>query len=743
MLSTTGNHPVCPIGEASTRTLPDLCKDDHPAGYRRSHSSPKRENPSARPEWRGCLGSSAAAFRHGTTRRSSHLRSLSLLLVLWPTPVRGQNDVTIVRPKLATVVYDRRGGLLGEVGSETRTWVSLSDLPRIVGQAFVATEDRRFYQHNGVDVIGILGAVRDNVLHGLGTRGASTISQQLIGAMYPTEVNRRERTIGRKLREAEMARALERRNSKAQILEAYLNYINFGHGWYGIESAARHYFGVHASALRLAQVALLAALPNAPAHYDPRAYPDRAMARRALVLQRMRDEEYITPQAAAAAQTEPLELAADDGYSARAPWIVEWVRQWLSERVGLATVNAGGLAVYTTVDPAVQQAAHASLVAGLARVESLPGYRWPRFRTLGAAPDSAGSTPYLQGLLVALEPHTGDVLALEGGREFRDSQFDRARLAMRQPGSAFKPFVYATALARGIPPTALVPNAPFTLRGDDGAMWTPENSDGEWSGPVTMRTALVRSLNVPTIRLAMEAGVDSVVALARRFGLTTSLPAVPSVAIGSAEVRPLELIAAYGAFANLGSLASPRLVTAVRGPDGSSIYAVPMVQRQVVLDSRVAFQVVDILQDAVRTGTGAAALHGLPSTLSVAGKTGTTNDNADAWFVGFTPNLVAGVWLGFDKRHTIAATAYGGTLAAPIWAEFATLVYARRPTPAPWQPPAGLSALRVRRADGRPMLGDTTDLSCTEYFLRGTPTSASESRAARLLRRLRQLLSTP
>jgi len=600
----------------------------------------------------------------------------------------------------------------------------------------VATEDRRFYQHDGVDVIGLVGAVRDNMLRGFGARGASTITQQLIGSMYPSEVDRRQITLRRKLREAEMARALERRHSKAEILEAYLNYIHLGHGWYGVEAASRHYFGKSASNLSLPEAALLTAIANAPALFDPRAHPDRALRRRNLVLGRMLDERFVTRGEARAATREPLRLAPDDGFSARAPYLVEWVRRWLVERYGLTAVNTGGLAVTTTVDPEIQRAARSSLAAGLARVESLPGYRWPRYDSRSARVPT-GRTAYLQGAIIAFDPVSGDVLGMEGGRDFRDSEFDRATQARRQPGSAFKPFVYAAALVQGLPPTTLLADSPLVLPRGDGSQWIPENSDRSWSGPVTMRTALVRSLNVPTIRLALTTGLDSVESLAHRLGITTPIPHVGPSAIGAAEVRPLELVAAFGVFATLGVSAPPRVVTLVQGSAGLPVYEAPPVQRDTVLDPRVAFQVVDMLRDAVTRGTGTAAVRGLPAGLPVAGKTGTSNENTDVWFVGMTPDLVAGVWLGFDRPRTITAGAFGGTLAAPIWGRFAAQVYASRSIPAPWVPPPGLVTLRVRRIDGAYAPDDSTDAAYAEYYLEGTE-PVGRGAVLRLLRRLRR-----
>lgn len=640
----------------------------------------------------------------------------------------------IVRPPQSTVVYDRDGGLLAEIGTESRSWIRIVDLPAYVGQAFVATEDRRFYQHDGVDVVGVIGAIRDNILHGFGSRGASTITQQLVGAMNC--VDRRDISLARKAREAEFARGLERRHTKSEILEGYLNYINFGHGWYGVESAARHYFGKRAAELSLAEVAVLAALPKSPGGYDPRANPGAAIRRRNTVLALMEAQGYISAVQRNTAATTPLRTVPNEGYSVRAPYVAEWVRQWLIERYGLSAVNASGMIVFTTVDAYLQAAAESALTRGLARVESLPGYRWPRYGAPRAPTATRGArTPYLQGLMVGLDPANGDVLALVGGRDFRDSEFNRATQGLRQAGSAFKPFVFAAALAQGIDPTLLLEDAPIDLPRGDGTRWLPENSDGTWSGKVTMRTALVRSINIPTIHLALRAGMDSVVATARRMGVSTAIPPFPATAIGAADVRPLDLIGAYAGFAGLGVSVPPRVVMLVQDAAGTPIYEAPAITPQSVLDPRTAYQVTSMLQDAVRRGTGTAARAGLPDSLPVAGKTGTTNDNADVWFVGYTPNLVAGVWLGFDQRQTITRSAFGGTLAAPIWNLFARRAFQRRPIPAPWVVPPGLVAVRVRRSDGLMASNDTTDATVNEYFVEGTePTTGAV--AQRVLRRL-------
>jgi 1A family penicillin-binding protein len=669
----------------------------------------------------------------GVSRTFPLIAALAFATAL-PLAAQTERVVQIVRPPLATVVLDRNGGLLAEIGPEARTWVRLVDLPSWLGQAFVATEDRRFYLHDGVDMVGVLGAVRDNILHGFGSRGASTITQQLIGAMG--YVDRSDISPGRKLREWDYARQLERRHTKAEILEAYINWINFGNAWYGVEAASRHYFGKSARDVTLAEAAVLAALPQSPVHFDPRTNPAAAVRRRNLVLQRMEEQRYITAAQRRAAAATPLRVVPDNGFSVRAPYVVEWVRQWLVDRYGIATVNNGGLTVVTTVDPALQAAANRALALGLARTESIPGYRWPRYGA-ATAPVRAGRTPYLQGLLVALDPRSGDVLALVGGRDYRDSEFNRAVQGLRQAGSAFKPFVYAAALEAGMLPSDLIDDSPLDLPRGDGTRWRPENSDGTFSGPVTLRSALARSINVPAVRTAQSVGIDSVISVARRMGITTPIPPFLATSIGAADVRPIELIASFSAFANLGTWTPPRVITVVQDQHGLPIWEpLPVVPVQ-VLDSGVAFRITSILQEAVERGTGVSARrYGPPADLPIAGKTGTTNDNADVWFVGYTPNLVAGVWLGFDQRQGIARGAFGGTLAAPVWSLFAREAYRRLPVPPPWTPPEGLVAARVRRDDGRYAPGDTSAATVTEWFVAGTEPTR-EGIGQRLLRRLR------
>jgi penicillin-binding protein 2D len=617
----------------------------------------------------------------------------------------------IIDPPQSTVVYARDGSLLGEIGREVRTSVPLASLPAYVPRAFVAVEDHRFYQHNGVDVVGVLGAIKDRVI-GRRIRGASTITQQLVGNMHPDIVDRRDLSLDRKLREQDAAREMERHYTKAQILEAYLNQIPFGHGWFGIDAAARHYFGKSAGELTLAEAATLAALPRSAPYYDPIRHPDRARKRRDLVLRLMADQEMISPAAEAEARRQTI-VTAPFVASAPAPYFVDAVRA-AAKRAG-APIETGGYRLYTTLDPSLQRAAVDALMAGTAAVEARPGYRHQTLAT-----HAAGTTDYLQGLIVALDPATGEVRALVGGRSYQDSPFDRALFAVRQPGSAFKPIVYAAAIADSIPANAEVSDTALAIPLDDGTVYRPANADGKFLGAMTLRDALAQSRNAVAVQMALRVGLDSVIALAHALGITTPMAPYPASAIGASGVRPIELVAAYGAFATLGQVAQPQLLTRVEDRAGHTVWESGGPALTAVLDSNVAFIVRDMMRDVIDRGTAASVRRLLPATIPAAGKTGTTNDNTDVWFIGCTPDLVAGVWLGFDRPQTIAAGAAGGALAAPIWARFMASAYTGRDVAA-WVPPATLDTVGLDRATGA--LADSTtppDRRYTEYFIPGT-----------------------
>ena len=655
----------------------------------------------------------------------------ALLLVVPSAPLTlaAQQPATgeawrIVQPAQSSRVFARDGSMLGEIGREWRTNVSIRTLPRYVSQAFIAVEDKRFYQHDGVDVVGVLGALKDAVRGE--ARGASTITQLLVGNMHPDVIDRRDRTISRKLREQAAAREMERHYKKDEILEAFLNQISFGRNWYGIESAARHYFGKGAAQLTLAEAASLAAMPKSPVNYDPARFPERNRERRNTVLALMAEQGYVTAAQARLAQATPVRTVPDGGMTP-APWFVDVVRAQ-AERAGVA-VGGGGFRIVTTLDPSLQRAAESALAEGTAGVEARAGYRHPK---LGAAPatraGNAGS-PYLQGAVVALDPSTGDVLALVGGRSYQDSPFNRAVNAQRQPGSAFKPVVYAAAIGDSIPANAIVPDTAIAIPLSGGNVYRPDNSDDQFLGELTIREALVKSRNVVAVQLAERVGMDSVIAVAHRMGIRSPILPYPSSAIGASAVRPLELVEAYTAFANLGAVVEPRFLVRVEDRAGRAVWSAPAPAMRSALDPAVAFIVRDMMRDAVDHGTGAAVRRSIPAGVPVAGKTGTTNGNTDVWFVGLTPDVVAGVWLGFDAPQTITPGAAGGTLAAPVFGEMMARYYAARggyPGGDGWSvPPAGVVTAELDRATGLPAAPTlAAEQRYSEYFLAGTEPGA-------------------
>lgn len=622
----------------------------------------------------------------------------------------------------SSLVYARDGALIGEIGKEFRTSVAIKSLPRYVPQAFVAIEDQRFYQHDGVDLMGIAGAVKDNLLGG--HRGASTITQQLVGNLHPDLVDRRDPGLGRKLREQRAAREMERHYSKEQVLEAYLNAISFGRGWYGIESAARHYFGKTAAHLTLAEAASLAALPKGPAIYDPARYPERNRNRRNAILDLMVTQGYISREQADGAKAQPIVTVPNGGQAASAPWFVDVVRSQL-ERAGIP-VAQGGYRVTSTLDAALQRAAVDALVDGTSAVEARPGYRNP---TLANHPK--GSTDYLQGMVIAMDPVSGDVRALVGGRNYAEGPFNRAVNGVRQPGSAFKPIVYARAILDSIPANAIVPDTSLELSVDRGVVYRPRNADGEFLGNITLREALTRSRNPVAVQLWQRITGDSVIALARRMGVRSYIAPWPSSAIGASAVQPLDLVAAFTVFPNLGAAVEPRFIARVEDQTGRAVYSQSVRVLPPAMSAEAAFIVRDLMRDVVDRGTATAVRRYVPYTIPVAGKTGTTDDNTDVWFIGATTDLVAGVWLGFDRPRPIMAGAAGGTLAAPIFGQMLARSGYGRGTP--WTPPLGLVTAELDR-DGGALAEPSTppERRYLEYFLAGTEPGALRVDARRL-----------
>jgi penicillin-binding protein 1A len=615
-------------------------------------------------------------------------------------------------------VHDRPFGTLATVD---RRVLALDSFPKYLPQAFVAVEDRRFYEHSGVDWKRMGGALKS--LFGPGrAEGGSTITMQLARNLFPDKLNYRERSPRRKLMEIRVARQIERAFEKNKILELYLNHIYLGEGAYGVDAAAREYFGKRASQLTLSESALLGGLPKAPSQINPREDRDAARKRRNLVLGEMVKAGFIDEQTAEAARREPVRLARGSkrGTRERAAYFRSAVRRELEEQVGDLFYTAG-LKVYTTYDPTAQAAAEEELFRQMDAVEAgtFGRYRHPTYPEAKGETDD-GRTPYLQGVVILLDARTGGVRALVGGRDYEDSKFNRATQAVRQPGSAFKPFVYLTALEQGRDPTYRVEDAPLRLT-LGGRAWEPRNYTGEFDGPITLRDALTRSKNVVTVRLAQEVGMDEVVERAREMGISTEISPLPSTALGASEVRPIELAQAYTPFANLGERVRPHYIRRIEGRDGRVLWEAPE-ERERVVDPAAAFVLTSMLRDVVDRGTGTPARAG-GYRGPAAGKTGTTNAATDVWFVGYTPEMVGVVWMGLDRPQTIVRGASGGTIAAPVWGRVMRRVYAGRPAPRPWSPPGGVVSAQVDR-----LTGLAVDAECpargpvyTEYFVNGVP----------------------
>jgi penicillin-binding protein 1A len=637
------------------------------------------------------------------------------------------------KPAEPARLYAADGRFVGEIGIERRSVVPLNQIPRHVVEAFVITEDKRFYQHAGVDYFRVIGAVIANLKAGGLSEGFSTITMQLARNIFPAQLPSRSRAASandnllRKFREAKVARRIEARFPKERILELYLNQIALGAGAYGVEAASQRYFGRPVSEISVAEGAMLAALPKAPSRYNPRRFPDRAIQRRNTILELMRRENALSDADASIAKAFPLRLnRAARGAGDPAPYFVEWVRTELERRFG-KQVYESGLRVLTTLDLDMQGAAERAVDRQLRAIEAgtwgaYSQMTYEAYLARAAAGDETGSgnnSPYLQASFIALDPRTGAVRALVGGRDFDDSKFNRATQALRQPGSTFKPIVYATAVRSGRSPAYFIDDEPIEVPQVDGSLWAPNNYDLKFEGRVTLRRALMFSRNLPAIRLTMEIGEGSVVEMAKTFGITTRVPPYPSIALGSADVYPLEMVAAYSTFANLGWRTAPNPILRVETLDGRRLYEAEP-ERIQVLSREEAWVMADMLKDVIQAGSG-TRVRSEGFTHPAGGKTGTTNDYTDVWFVGFTADLVAGVWIGFDQPKEIMGNAQGGRLAAPAWAGFMREVYERKPAPPDWPRPPGVLAVPIDPATGlRAGVGCLSDSIRTEFFVTGT-----------------------
>ena len=693
------------------------------------------------------------------------------------------------QPSLVTTLYSDHDEPFAAFFEQKRFWVPLDKIPRHLLNGIIAVEDAQFYEHRGINFRGIARALLANLRAMRPVEGGSSITQQLTKLLLLTP----EKNLSRKIKEALLAIEIEKRYSKEKILELYLNQVYFGHGAYGVESAAHTYFKKPVDQLNLAEAAILAGLPRAPNYYSPITDKERALRRRDHVLTRMAERGFITNEQAASASTVTFDELSFEKTRNLGPYFVEYIRQQLEEKYGTYAIYHGGLKVYTTLNIGAQRSAEAALIEGLRAIDKARGFRPPRTRSMaahdsGKAPLSylspkAGETlsatvtkilpraitvqvggyqgdlaldkiswlnvsqphqqlqigmevkvkvlnvnkrnktldlnleqdPEVEGAFLTLNPRDGGIKTMIGGYDFERSKFNRALQARRQPGSAFKPFVYAAAFDRGFTPSTIINDAPVSyplLAGGKRIEWRPENYDRMFRGPTTLRYGLEHSVNVVAVKLIERIGVDPVVTLAHALGIESPLRREYAIALGVSEVTLLEMVSAFGVFANSGIRFLPYGIRKVVDNKGAVLeeYA-PVGQR--TMREETAFILTSVLQGVVERGTGSRArVLGRP----VAGKTGTTQEATDAWFIGYTPNLVAGVWVGYDTRRSLGPHESSATLAVPIWTRFMQQALKDIP-PEEFPVPENVTSVLVNYSSGRPTTLDDKG-AIREFFLK-------------------------
>lgn len=651
------------------------------------------------------------------------IAALAALVLIYGNDLPDYKKLATYAPPVATRLYASDGSLLIEYAEERRVFIDFADMPPQLVNAFVAAEDQNFWTHPGIDIQGITRAVINNTLGAMGFHtnfsGASTITQQVAKNFFLTS----ERTLSRKIKEAILALRLERTFSKQHIMTLYLNQIFLGARAYGVGSAALMYFNKPVSELSLAECAFLASLPKAPNNRD------RAVERRNYVLRRMVAEKYITQEQADAAAAEPLNI--NSGFTAQMEldfqYFAEDVRRQLLNTIGREKLYNDGLYIKTTIVPELQRAAAAALNKELDRYNA----------------NRDENEPKLQGAIIAMNPHTGRIVAMTGGRSFADSSFNRATQAMRQIGSTIKPFVYLAALERGMSPETMILDAPIVGWRENDTLWKPENYDKKFLGDVPLRLALETSRNVPAVRLVEKIGVSNAIEVAQRFGVyPQNLKNINlSLALGSGETTLENLVLGYSAFVNGGHVIQPKLVDYIEDRYGRVIDGAPTemvawaddmqpnpktVESEPLSDVQSLYQLVSILQGTVERGTGKQAR---VAGHTIAGKTGTTNDVKDVWFVGFSKNLIAGVYLGFDTPRPLGRGA-GSHQAARVFAEFMTTALVGQKNQ-PFSVPDGLTFVRVNRRSGAAAASDPDGVIITEAFKAGQkPNPAPAARRA-------------
>jgi penicillin-binding protein 1A len=587
------------------------------------------------------------------------------------------------QPYVTSEVYSEDEVLIGEFFIEKRTVIALSQMARFLPKAFIAAEDARFFEHGGIDYWRILGAAFRNIEALDTVQGGSTITQQIARSFFLTP----EKSLTRKIKEAILAQRIEHYLTKNEILYLYLNQIYLGEGAYGVGAASNTYFGKPVQNLSLAECALLAGLPPSPNNLSPLKNPQKARERQMYVLNRMVERKMITKEQAQKAQAEEIKLRprGPRGYH-DAPYVVEQVRLYVEQKYGKDLLYKGGLKIYTTINSRLQKAAQKAVQKGLEDFESRGG--------------KGKGREAVQGALIALEPQSGFILAMVGGRDYSASQFNRAMQAKRQAGSAFKPIVYAAALDKGMTPASIIKDEPFSFVDVPGKEpWEPQNFDREFWGPVTLRKALTYSRNVPTVRIAQSIGLDYLINYAANLGIKTKLEPNLSLALGSANVTLLELTRAFGVFAAQGYRAEPALISQIQDKEGTVMEETEPSSLEVI-SPQTSYLITSLMQSVIQEGTGQGAKAlGRPA----AGKTGTTNDTRDAWFIGFLPQkLVAGAWVGYDIEKPLGTHETGAVAALPLWLAFMKEATENIPVE-DFAVPDGIVFVKVDKETGEPM----------------------------------------
>jgi penicillin-binding protein 1A len=608
------------------------------------------------------------------------------------------------KPSTVTKFFSEDGEIIAEFSIERREVVSLERIPNHLIQAFISGEDARFFQHKGLDYLAILRALFRNIFSGEIIQGGSTITQQVVKSLLLSP----EKSFARKIREAILAYKIEKYLSKEEILFLYLNQIYLGHGAYGVAAAAENYFGKTIEELNLVESAMLAGLPQAPSKNSPYHHPEQAKKRQAYILNRMVEEGFISHGDLLKALQTPLKIKGKpNDYLEKAPHFVEHVRRYIEEKYGKEALYKNGLQVYTTVDMDFQRVAQEAVESGLKEIEKRQKYL------------SADMPLTLEDALVCFDLETGYVKAMIGGRDFKRSQFNRVTQARRQTGSAFKPIVYASALDKGYTPASIIVDSPIIFEWGD-KRWKPKNFEEKFFGPTTLRNALTHSINIVTVKIAQDIGIDYIKDYAKKMGISSIFQGDLSIALGSSSISLYELTKAYAVFANQGNIFKPIFIKKILDRDGNLLeenlplfYPREPSEGEQILSPQTAYLMTYLLEGVVQNGTGwrAKAL-GRP----VAAKTGTTDQFLDAWFIGYTPELITGVWVGFDEERSLGENETGSRAASPIWVTFMSKILKGR-SMGDFPIPEGIEFMKVDPKTGQMSLGKETILEC---FKEGT-----------------------